>query len=80
MATELAMPADTTDDPDAWIEDERLIDGKTVQRITGMSRTSIYRLVRADKFPKPLNPTPGRNMWRLDKVRAWKAALEAPKS
>jgi predicted DNA-binding transcriptional regulator AlpA len=48
--------------------------------MTGMSRTSIYRLVRAGHFPKPLNPTPGRNMWRLDKVREWKNELEAPKS
>jgi prophage regulatory protein len=80
MTAELATPADATKSPDAWMEDERLVCGRTVQRIVGMSRTSIYRLVRAGKFPKPLNPTPGRNMWRLDVVKAWKAELEAPKS
>ncbi len=79
MGTELAdLPAVLPTAADDWIEKERLVDRKTVQRITGMSRTSVYRLIRAEKFPKPVHPTPGRNMWRLDKVRAWKDALDKP--
>ena len=78
MVRELATPAVTTTNSDAWLENERLVDGKTVQRLTGMSRTSLYRLVRAGKCPAPVHPTPGRNMWRLDRVRAWKDTLDKP--
>jgi prophage regulatory protein len=42
-----------------------------VQELTSLSQRSIDRLVREDKFPKPIWIAEGRKAWVLSEVLAW---------
>lgn len=44
---------------------------KGVIEITSLSKSSIYRFVRAGLFPKPLRISAGRVAWRDDAVSQW---------
>lgn len=39
--------------------------------VTGMSRTSLYRLIESGNFPKPIRPLPGIVAWRAGDIRQW---------
>ena len=41
------------------------------QGLLNMSRASLYRLLAAGKFPKPVRPLPGVVAWRARDVRDW---------
>jgi predicted DNA-binding transcriptional regulator AlpA len=47
---------------------------------TSMSRSSLYRLLAGDNFPKPVR-VPGcrRTLWKRSAVGAWVAKLPASK-
>jgi prophage regulatory protein len=49
----------------------KLLSLKGVIEITSLSKSSIYRLVRAGQFPKSQHITAGRVVWRLDAVSQW---------
>jgi prophage regulatory protein len=38
---------------------------------TSLSRTTIYDLVKAGEFPKPVRLTRNRIAWEASKVQAW---------
>jgi predicted DNA-binding transcriptional regulator AlpA len=38
---------------------------------TGLSRSTIYRLIAQRKFPLPCHPTQFTTAWRLSAVRDW---------
>jgi prophage regulatory protein len=40
-----------------------------------ISRTTLFRLERAGKFPKSTYISPNRRIWFLDEVRAWQNAV-----
>ena len=45
--------------------------------MTTLSRSTIYRMIRAEKFPPPIKPTDGRAArWPRAEVEAWRIALE----
>ena len=39
--------------------------------LLGISRTSLYRLLAAGKFPRPVHPLPGVTAWRAGDIRQW---------
>ena len=39
--------------------------------LLGVSRSSLYRLLDAGKFPKPVRPLDGVVAWRAGDVRQW---------
>ena len=39
--------------------------------LLGVSRSSLYRLLEAGKFPKPVRPMDGVVAWRCGDVRQW---------
>ena len=43
---------------------------QVVARI-GLSKNSIYRLIRQGEFPRPLQLTPNTVGWRVDEVDKW---------
>jgi predicted DNA-binding transcriptional regulator AlpA len=52
---------------------------ETVVAITGLSKPTIYRLIRQPSnksFPKPLRLTERARGWRLSEVLAWVEGLE----
>ena len=49
----------------------RIIAAPQVAHLTALSRTTIWRAVRAGNFPAPIKLTPGRIGWFLDEIEAF---------
>lgn len=54
-----------------------LIPRKTVEKLSGLSRATIYRLIKAGKFPRPLSIGTGAVRWRQSDVIAWQQSLRS---
>ncbi|WP_420887758.1 helix-turn-helix transcriptional regulator [Candidatus Nitrotoga arctica] len=52
-----------------------LIPRKTVEKLSGLSRATIYRLIKSGKFPRPLSIGTGSVRWRQSEVIAWQQSL-----
>ena len=52
-----------------------LIPRKTVEKLSGLSRATIYRLIKSGKFPRPLSIGTGSVRWRQSDVIAWQQSL-----
>lgn len=64
-------------------EQDRVVRVKEVVGLTGISRTSLSRLVAAGTFPKQVDIGMRANAWMLSDVQAWLAArqrVEVPAS
>lgn len=59
--------------------DDRLLPWPKVRDLTGISRTTAWRLQKAGDFPLPVVISPGRVGWRESEVQAWKAS-RAPRA
>lgn len=57
---------------------DRLLPWRRVKDLTGISRTTAWRLQNAGVFPRPVQISPGRVGWRESEVTDWKRRL-APK-
>ncbi|NPT36309.1 helix-turn-helix transcriptional regulator [Paraburkholderia xenovorans] len=56
----------------------RILRRPEVERVTGISRSLIYQLVKAGSFPKPVRLTANRVGWIAGEIEDWlqaKAAL-----
>lgn len=56
---------------------ERLMRRPEVLRVTGLSRTSMYRLIAAHDFPRPVSLSAKTVGWPASQVYAWVAARVA---
>jgi len=52
-----------------------LLPRKTVEQLSGLSRATIYRLIKLGKFPRPLSIGTGSVRWRQSDVIAWQQSL-----
>ncbi len=59
---------------DEITDHDRLLTVREVCRMTRRARTTLYRDVRAGRFPPPLKIGPNRVAFRLVDVRAWVAS------
>ena len=50
---------------------DRLLRRREVEDITGLSRSTIYRLMDAGEFPQPKSIGPKCVRWRLSEIIAW---------
>ena len=50
---------------------ERLLRRREVERLTSMSRSSIYRLMQEGEFPRPVRVGPSAVRWKLSDISAW---------
>ena len=50
---------------------DRLLRRREVERITGMSRSSIYRLMQEGEFPRPVRVGPAAVRWKSSDITAW---------
>lgn len=73
------MTADPTEPLAAPPAADRLLSWREVRVLTGISRTTAWRLQNQGAFPRPVAISPGRVGWRARDVAAWTAAL-APRS
>lgn len=46
----------------------------TVVRLTGLGRSTIYRLIAARQFPSPVRLSPRAVAWRREEVTRWSEA------
>lgn len=58
--SELAMPTSS-----------RLLRLRDVQRATGLSRSSLYRLASEGRFPSAVKLTPHATAWHESEILAW---------
>jgi len=59
---------------------ERLVALPEVKHRTTLSRTSIWRFVKAGTFPQPVHLTPTRIAWKETDVLEWIASRVGAKS
>ena len=52
-----------------------LISRKTVEKLSGLSRATIYRLMKSGKFPRPLSIGTGSVRWRQSDIISWQQSL-----
>ena len=50
---------------------DRLLRRREVERITGLSRSSIYRLKQDGDFPRPVRVGPSAVRWKESDIAAW---------
>ena len=50
---------------------DRLLRRRKVEKITGLGRSSIYRLMQKGEFPRPVRVGPAAVRWRESEVNAW---------
>ncbi|WP_419932236.1 helix-turn-helix transcriptional regulator [Candidatus Poriferisodalis sp.] len=48
-----------------------LLSRPEVERLTGLSTSSLYRAMRSSDFPEPLRIGKRAVRWRYDEIRAW---------
>ena len=51
--------------------DLRLYRLPDVIKVTGLSKTSIYRLEREGRFPARVRVTNSKTAWRSDEIQTW---------
>jgi prophage regulatory protein len=52
-----------------------LLPRKTVEKLAGISRATIYRMIKAGKFPRPVSIGTGAVRWKQSDVTAWQQSL-----
>ena len=56
---------------------DRIIGEPECREITNLSRTSRWRLMQRDQFPKKIQLSPNRTGWKLSSILDWLAEREA---
>ena len=52
-------------------DSDRLLRRPEVEVQTGLTRSTIYRLMRAGEFPEPLKLGPRAVRWRATEIESW---------
>ena len=50
---------------------DRLLRRREVERITGLSRSSIYRSMQEGAFPRPVRVGPAAVRWKASDITDW---------
>ena len=66
---------ETQDGPHDEPELRPMLTERMVLDLVPISRTTLYRLERAGKFPRSVYVSPNRRFWFRDQVIAWQAAI-----
>jgi prophage regulatory protein len=54
----------------------RMLNEKQVLAITPVSRTTLYRMEKAGRFPRSTYISPNRRVWFEDEIIAWQNAVD----
>lgn len=73
MQTNLPQSAPARDQQHQTVD--YLIPRKTVEKLSGLSRATIYHLIKSGKFPRPLSIGTGSVRWRQSDIIAWQLSL-----
>jgi prophage regulatory protein len=79
LSQEKKMQSDLQQSAPAHVQQPQVIDylipRKTVEKLSGLSRATIYRLIKSGKFPRPLSIGTGSVRWRQSDIIAWQQSL-----
>lgn len=53
------------------VQEERLLNAREVTELIGVSRSTLHRMVAANRFPRPIRVGLRALRWRLSEVLAW---------
>jgi prophage regulatory protein len=56
---------------------DRFLSRKHIMAITGLSSATLWREVKAGRFPAPVEASPQRKCWSESEIRGWQVALLA---
>lgn len=71
------MTTDTKTPPESFIHGRVLLRLPSVRRKTGMSRSTVYRLIGLGQFPAPIKLGPATSAWDSEAIDVWIAEREA---
>ncbi len=54
--------------------EDRLLRRRQVEEITGLARSTIYRLMEQGAFPRPVRVGPSAVRWRESDITQWMAS------
>lgn len=69
----MQSPSIESTTPDRWAVEPHFLRIASVVRVTGLGRSTIYRLMSADMFPCPVRLGPRAVAWRRSDVDRWSA-------
>ena len=49
----------------------RLVSMREVMRLTSLSRSTLYDLIRSQRFPSPIKATERRSAWVQSEIASW---------
>lgn len=55
--------------------EESMLRRRSVERMTGLSKSTLYRLIKQGRFPAPLRMTRKAVRWRREEVNEWLSRL-----
>ena len=70
-----APPKMSTEVPQTFVA-RRMLTEAQVLEIIPLSRTTLYRLEKARRFPKSTYISPNRRVWYEDEIVAWQNAVD----
>lgn len=70
----------TTGAESSRVLNDPLLDRAEVQRWTGLAKSTLYDLMKADKFPRPLDISEKVKRWPLSDLIAWRSGLSRTRS
>jgi len=73
----LAEPSQTAHGGFTMSQQDQIIRPRNLPAITGLSRTTTWRLERAGDFPKRIKLSVGAVGYRLSEIQAWLKARKA---
>ena len=59
---------------------DMLLRRQEVERIVGLSRSSVYRMMQSGDFPRSVRISPGAVKWRASDIKAWLETRPVTKS
>jgi prophage regulatory protein len=59
---------------------ERIIRRPELLRLTGLSAATIFRLIRRNEFPAPVELSKNARGWKASQVQAWFDGLRTPEA
>lgn len=57
-------------------EPRRMLNEKQVLEIVPVGRTTLYRMGKAGRFPRPVYVSPNRRFWFADEIVAWQDTVD----
>jgi predicted DNA-binding transcriptional regulator AlpA len=59
------------------IDQKVKIDPMRITMLGGVNRSTVYRWIKTQGFPKPIKLSPSCSVWSISKVEAWLESREA---